>query len=92
LPIKKLCLRGNVDSEIMHCMERHDFPVPTQPMRAALIQAGRQHATVVEDNPDGRQQVRSVLLPSRLETQLRQPVPAGSVAHTFAEIKAALVR
>jgi len=59
---------------------------------ATLIDAGRQHAMVVEDNPDGRQQVRGVFSASQLERQLGQPVLAGSVAHTFAEIEAALVR
>jgi signal-transduction protein with cAMP-binding, CBS, and nucleotidyltransferase domain len=216
LPIKKLCLRGGVDSEIMHCMERHYCPVPCQPMRtgavvlqpplevgsrvtlddpaltvmtdltrvpavlvdpdvdieaamrimirrnvrslfvvdvnseilglitatdllgekpvqhiqqhggrrddirvrelmtpharlevlpmaevvracvgqvvATLIHASRQHAMVVEDNTDGRQRVRGVFSATQLERQLGQPVLAGSVAHTFAEIEAALVR
>jgi CBS-domain-containing membrane protein len=59
---------------------------------ATLVQAGRQHAMVVEDSPDGRQQVRGVFSATQLEKQLGQPVPAGSVAHTFAQIEAALVR
>ena len=59
---------------------------------ATLVQASRQHAMVVEDSPDGRQQVRGVFSATQLEKQLGQPVPAGSVALTFAEIEAALVR
>jgi hypothetical protein len=59
---------------------------------ATLIRAGRQHAMVVEDCTDGRQQVRGVCSASQHERQLGQPVLAGSVAHTFAEIEAALVR
>jgi CBS-domain-containing membrane protein len=59
---------------------------------ATLVQASRQHAMVVEDSPDGRQQVRGVFSATQLEKQLGQLVPAESVAHTFAEIEAALVR
>jgi hypothetical protein len=46
----------------------------------------------VEDGPDGRQVVRGVFSASQLEKQLGQPVSAGLVAHTFAEIEAALAR
>jgi signal-transduction protein with cAMP-binding, CBS, and nucleotidyltransferase domain len=59
---------------------------------ATLRQAGRQHAMAVEDGPDGRQVVRGVFSASQLEKQLGQPVSAGLVAHTFAEIEAALAR
>jgi len=59
---------------------------------ATLVQASRQHAMVVEDGPDGRQQVRGVFSATQLEKQLGQLVPAESVAHTFAQIEAALVR
>ncbi len=55
-----------------------------------LRHAGRQHAMAVEDGPDGRQLVRGVFSASQLERQLGQPVTVGSVAHTFAEIAAAL--
>jgi CBS-domain-containing membrane protein len=57
---------------------------------ATLMHAGRQHAMAVEDGPDGRQVVRGVFSASQLERQLGQPVLAGPVAHTFAEIEAAL--
>ncbi len=59
---------------------------------ATLRQAGRQHAMVVEDDANGRQLVRGVFSASQLEKQLGQPVSAGLVAHTFAEIQAALAR
>jgi len=57
---------------------------------ATLMHAGRQHAMVVEEGPDGRQLLRGVFSASQLERQLGQPVAVGSVAHTFAEIEAAL--
>lgn len=59
---------------------------------ATLVRAGRQHAMVVEDDRAGRQLVRGVFSASQLERQLGQPLPLGSVAHTFAEIEAALAR
>ena len=59
---------------------------------ATLLHAGRQHAMVVEDGADGRQAVRGVFSASQLEKQLGRPVAAGAVAHTFAEIEAALAR
>ena len=52
----------------------------------------KQHAMAVEDGPDGRQLVRGVFSASQLEKQLGQPVAAGSVSRTFAEIVAALAR
>ena len=57
-----------------------------------LRHAGRQHAMAVEDGPDGRQFVRGVFSASQLEKQLGQPVAAGQVAHTFAEIVTELSR
>ena len=59
---------------------------------ATLRHAGRQHAMAVEDGPDGRHFVRGVFSASQLEKQLGHPVAAGAVAHTFAEIVAALAR
>jgi CBS domain-containing protein len=59
---------------------------------ATLQEAGRQHAMVVEDDADGRQVVRGVFSASQLEKQLGRPIAAGAVAHTFAEIEAALAR
>jgi CBS domain-containing protein len=58
---------------------------------ATLHQAGRQHAMAVEQGADGRPLVRGVFSASQLERQLGQPA-AGLVAHTFAEIEAALAR
>jgi CBS-domain-containing membrane protein len=59
---------------------------------ATLRRVGRQHAMVVEDDADGRQVVRGVFSATQLERQLGQPIATGSVAHTFAEIEAALAR
>ena len=59
---------------------------------ASLVHAGRQHAMVVEDDADGRQLVRGVFSVSQLEKQFGRPIAAGAVAHTFAEIEAALAR
>jgi CBS-domain-containing membrane protein len=59
---------------------------------ATLRLASRKHAMAVEDGPDGRQVVRGVFSASQLEKQLGQPVPADLVAHTFAELEAALAR
>lgn len=57
---------------------------------ATLREAGRQHAMAVEQAADGRPLVRGVFSASQLERQLGQPVGPGLVAHTFAEIEAAL--
>jgi CBS domain-containing protein len=59
---------------------------------ATLRHAGRQHAMVVEEDADGRQVVRGVFSASQLEKQLGRPIAAGAVAHSFAEIEAALAR
>lgn len=59
---------------------------------ATLNEAGRQHAMVVEEDPDGREVVRGVFSASQLEKQLGEPVAIGAPARTFAEIQAALVR
>jgi CBS-domain-containing membrane protein len=59
---------------------------------ATLLHAGRQHAMAVEDDADGRQIVRGVFSASQLEKQLGRPIATGAVAHTFAEIEAALAR
>lgn len=57
-----------------------------------LKQAGRQHAMVVDDAGGGRPVVRAVFSTSQIEKQLGHPVPVGAVAHSFAEIEAALAR
>lgn len=59
---------------------------------ATLAHAGRQHAMVVEDDAAGRQIVRGVFSSSQLERQLGRTIHSGAVAHTFAEIEAALAR
>lgn len=58
---------------------------------ATLKAAGRQHAMVVEEDTSGPV-VRGVFSASQLEVQLEQPVVVAPVAHTFAEIEAALAR
>lgn len=57
-----------------------------------LVHAGRQHAMVVEGEAGGRSRVRGVFSASQLERQLGRPVPAGLMAHTFADLEAALAR
>jgi CBS-domain-containing membrane protein len=57
-----------------------------------LKQAGRQHAMVVDDAGGERQVVCGVFSTSQIEKQLGRPVPVGAVAHSFAEIEAALAR
>lgn len=71
-------------AEVMHARVGH--------VLATLLHAGRQHAMVVEDGADGRQIVRGVFSASQLEKQLGQPIAAGPVARSFAEIEAALAR
>lgn len=59
---------------------------------ATLLQAGRQHAMAVEDDSTGRQIVRGVFSSSQLERQLGRAIHADALAHTFADIEAALAR
>jgi CBS-domain-containing membrane protein len=61
---------------------------------ASLRASGRQHALVVESNPDGSQAVRGVFSATQIERQLgvQAGLPAQrlEVARTFAEIEASL--
>lgn len=59
---------------------------------ATLRAAGRQHAMVVEEPPDGPAVVRGVFSASQLEKQLGTPVTVSETARSFAEIEAALAR
>lgn len=57
------------------------------PAESVMTDLTRVPAVLVDP---GRQAVRGVFSASQLERQLGQPVPARPVAHTFAEIEAAL--
>lgn len=59
---------------------------------ATLKQAGRQHAMAIDDAQGEPPVVRGVFSTSQIEKQLGRPVPVGTVAHSFAEIEAALAR
>lgn len=59
---------------------------------ASLKAAGRQHATVVERDADGRQRLRGLFSATQLERQLGEPIELSSVARSFAEVEEALVR
>jgi len=50
----------------------------------------RQHALVVDSDAQGNPMVRGIFSASQLSRQLGQTVQTGMVAHTFAEIEAAL--
>ena len=57
-----------------------------------LRQTGRQHAMVIDEAGGEPPVVRGVFSTSQIEKQLGRPVPVGAVAHSFAEIEAALAR
>jgi CBS-domain-containing membrane protein len=57
---------------------------------ATLQHSRRQHALVIETDRDGNPMVRGLFSASQLSRQLGQAVQTGLVAHTFAEIEAAL--
>ena len=57
---------------------------------ATLRESGRQHALVVETDAKGQPMVRGILSASQLSRQLGEALPTGLIAHTFAEIEAAL--
>ncbi len=57
---------------------------------ATLKLAGRQHATVVEYDAQGRQTVCGLFSTSQIAHQLGVPLQATEVARTFSEIEAAL--
>lgn len=57
---------------------------------ATLRHARRQHALVVDSDARGHAMVRGIFAASQLSRQLGEAVQTGEVAHTFAEIEAAL--
>lgn len=57
---------------------------------ATLKASGRRHAAVVDEDASGRQVLRGLFACSQLERQLGEPVATPEIAHTFAEISAAL--
>ena len=57
-----------------------------------LKPAGRQHAIAGGARGGEPPVVRGVFSTSQIEKQLGRPVPVGAVAHSFAEIEAALAR
>lgn len=57
---------------------------------ATLRVSGRQHALVVEGDAEGRPCVRGIFSASQLSRQLGETVQTAGIAHTFAEIEAAL--
>lgn len=64
---------------------------------ATLKAVGRQHALVADSGPDGetlemREVVRGIFSLSQIARQLGIAIPSTEVAHTFAEIEAALGR
>ena len=59
---------------------------------ATLQHSRRQHALVVDSDAAGNTMVRGIFAASQLARQLGQDVQTSEVAHTFAEIEAALAR
>ncbi|TRZ98308.1 MAG: CBS domain-containing protein [Rhodocyclaceae bacterium] len=57
---------------------------------ATLKATGRRHAAVVDEDASGRQILRGLFAASQLARQLGEPVETVEIAHTFAEISAAL--
>ncbi len=57
---------------------------------ATLKATGRRHAAVVDEDASGQQTLRGLFAASQLAQQLGEPVDIMAVAHTFAEISAAL--
>ena len=57
---------------------------------ATLQHARRQHALVVDADAQGNPMVRGIFSTSQLARQLGDAVQSGEVAHSFAEIQAAL--
>ena len=57
---------------------------------ATLKTVGRQHALVVDRDPQGRQRVRGLLSASQVGRQLGTPVQTVEVARNFAEVETAL--
>ena len=59
---------------------------------ATLQHSRRQHALVTDADARGAARVRGIFSTSQLSRQLGETVQTGEVAHTFAEIEAALAR
>jgi CBS-domain-containing membrane protein len=59
---------------------------------ATLQHSRRQHALVIDSQPSDQPRVRGIFSTSQLSRQLGETVQTGDVAHTFAEIEAALAR
>ena len=57
---------------------------------ATLKAVGRQHALVVDRNPDGRQRVRGIFSATQIARQLGAAIVTGEIARTFADIEARL--
>lgn len=57
---------------------------------STLQHSRRQHALVVDSDAQGHPMVRGIFSTSQLSRQLGHTVQTGGVAHTFAEIEAAL--
>ena len=58
---------------------------------ASLQQARRHHALVVQQDAQGRPEVRGIFSLSQIGRQLGQPLQLPEAAGSFAEIEAALV-
>jgi CBS-domain-containing membrane protein len=59
---------------------------------ATLQHSRRQHALVMDSQAGDQSRVRGIFSTSQLSRQLGETVQTGDVAHTFAEIEAALAR
>lgn len=59
---------------------------------ATLQHSRRQHALVIDADARDQARVRGIFSTSQLSRQLGEAVQTGEVAHTFAEIEAALAR
>ncbi|MEO6824017.1 MAG: CBS domain-containing protein [Nitrosospira sp.] len=58
---------------------------------ASLLDAGRQHAWVIENGADGKPAVCGIFSLTQIEKQLGVAIPSTEVARTFTEIEATLI-
>lgn len=58
---------------------------------ASLLDAGRQHALVIENDTDGKPAVCGIFSLTQIEKQLGIAIPSIEVAKTFTEIEATLI-
>ncbi|MDN5836817.1 MAG: CBS domain-containing protein, partial [Nitrosospira sp.] len=58
---------------------------------ASLLDAGRQHALVIENDTDGKPAVCGIFSLTQIEKQLGITIPSMEVARTFTEIEATLI-